>query len=179
MMKAHFALALALAAPAAFAAPAPAGSAIGLDAGKPIAVNADSFAADLKAETGTYSGNVIVIQGDVRLHADEVTVAAPGGKASRMEARGHVVVDSPSGTAVGDTGTYDVAQQVVHLMGHVALTKDNSVMRGTALDVDITSGKARLTGGVAGNGQIPEQGTGRVQGLFVPAPNTPPARGTP
>ena len=172
-----FGLALCIAASAGAAAPAPAGNTIGLDASKPNAVNADSFAADLKAETGTYSGNVIVVQGDVKLHADEVTVAAPGGKATRMEARGHVVVDSPSGTAVGDTGTYDVAQQIVHLIGHVALTKDNNVMRGTALDVDIASGKARLTGGVAGIGQIPVQGQGRVQGLFVPAPiSAPPGR---
>ncbi len=151
----------------------------GLDTSKPIAVNADSFVADLKAETGTYTGNVIVIQGDVKLHADEVTVAAPGGKASRMDARGHVVVDSPSGTAVGDTASYDVAQQIVHVIGHVALTKDNSVMRGTALDVDIGTGKARLTGGVAGGTQIPEQGQGRVQGLFVPASKAPPPAVTP
>ena len=156
------------------AGPSAAATSAGPDTTKPIAVNADSFAADLKAETGTYTGNVIVIQGEVRLHADEVTVAAPGGKASRMDARGHVVVDSPSGTAVGDTGTYDVAQQLVHLMGHVALTKDNNVMRGTALDVDIATGKARLTGGVAGEGQIPTQGQGRVQGLFLPA--TPPGK---
>lgn len=141
---------------------------LGLDSSKPIAVNADSFAADLKAETGTYTGNVLVVQGEVKLHADEVTVAAPGGKASRMEARGHVIVDSPSGTAVGDVGIYDVAQQVVHLMGRVALTKDSNIMRGTALDVDIASGKARLTGGASGT-----ETPGRVQGLFVPAAKNP------
>ena len=72
---------------------------LGLDSSQPIAVNADSFLADLNNETGTYTGNVIVTQGEVRLHADEVTVHAPGGRASRMEANGNVIVDSPSGQA--------------------------------------------------------------------------------
>src|SRR5262245_22717067 len=73
-----------------------------LNANKPIAVNADSFLADLKAESGLYTGNVIVTQGDIRLRADRLKVLAPGGKASRMEVDGHVVLDSPSGQAMGD-----------------------------------------------------------------------------
>jgi lipopolysaccharide export system protein LptA len=162
-----FALALAgaVAAQAGFAA-APAPEMLGLSGDKPIAVNADSFSADLKAETGTYRGNVIVTQGDVRLHADEVTVAAPGGKAARMEAHGHVVVDSPSGQAVGDAGDYDVAAQVLHLNGHVVLTKDQNVMRGGQLVVSMANGEAHLTG----SGEAaPGQPQGRVQALFVPA----------
>ncbi len=101
---------LSAAALAAVAAPAP-GASLGLDSTQPIAVNADAFLADLNNETGTYTGNVIVTQGEVRLHADEVTVHAPGGRASRMEANGNVIVDSPSGQAVGDSGVYDVSQQ--------------------------------------------------------------------
>src|SRR5260370_21411935 len=105
---------------AAQAAPAPEAQRdrnLGLDSDKPIAVNADSFLADLNGETGTYTGNVIVTQGRVRLHADQVKVMAPGGRASRMEAQGHVIVDSPSGQAVGDTGLYEVRPQVLRLNG--------------------------------------------------------------
>ena len=53
---------LAAAALAAVAAPAP-GAGLGLDSSQPIAVNADSFLADLNNEVGTYTGNVIVTQG--------------------------------------------------------------------------------------------------------------------
>jgi lipopolysaccharide export system protein LptA len=134
----------------------------GLETSKPIAVNADNFIADLAGETGTYTGNVVVTQGAVKLHADKVLVAAPGGKASRMEATGHVVVDSPSGTAVGDRGTYDVAAETVRLAGNVVLTKDNNVLRGNALDVHMRTGEAKLVGAPTASG------TGRVQGLFVP-----------
>jgi len=141
---------------------------LGLDSTQPIAVNADSFLADLNNETGTYTGNVIVTQGQVRLHADEVKVVAPGGRAARMEATGNVIVDSPSGQAVGDAGIYDVPQQMIRLTGNVVLTKDANVMRGNALEVSMATGLARLTANAANaaTGQRP----GRVQGLFVPAP---------
>ena len=178
-----------LIAASAQSAPAPAGapaqprpnsanSALGLSSNQPIAVNADSFLADLNGETGTYTGNVIVTQGNVRLHADQVKVTAPGGRASRMEATGHVIVDSPSGQAVGDNGVYDVGSRVLRLNGNVVLTKDANVMRGSALEVAMDTGLARLTGGApvaqAGSpsGGAATPPPGRVQGLFVPAPRT-------
>jgi lipopolysaccharide export system protein LptA len=156
------------AAGAAQLAAAPATQGFGLDSGQPIAVNADSFLADLNNETGTYTGNVIVTQGPVRLHADEVKVHAPGGRASRMEANGNVIVDSPSGQAVGDSGVYDVPQQTIRLTGNVVLTKDANVMRGNALEVSMATGLARLTADASK--ALPGQPRGRVQGLFVPAP---------
>jgi len=154
---------------AAQSAPAPAAQRdrnLGLDSDQPIAVNADSFLADLNGETGTYTGNVIVTQGRVKLHADEVKVTAPGGRASRMEAQGHVIVDSPSGQAVGDTGIYEVGQQLLRLNGHVVLTKEANVMRGNALEIAMDTGLARLTAG--GAPAQPGQPPGRVQGLFMP-----------
>lgn len=172
-------LAAALAAGPASTAPAPGASAtFGLNLNQPIAVNADSFLADLNGETGTYTGNVIVSQGPVRLHADRVTVLAPGGRASRMEAAGHVIVDSPSGQALGDNGIYDVAAQTLRITGNVVLTKDANVMRGTTLEVAMDTGLARMTAG--GAPAAPGQPQGRVQGLFLPAqrnaasPATPP-----
>lgn len=154
---------------------------LGLSLNQPIAVNADTFLADLNGETGTYTGNVIVSQGPVRLHADRVTVLAPGGKASRMEAAGHVIVDSPSGQALGDNGIYNVAEQTLRLTGNVVLTKDANVMRGSTLEVAMDTGLAHMTGGVPAPGvaAVPGQPQGRVQGLFVPAQRTTPAPATP
>jgi lipopolysaccharide export system protein LptA len=137
------------------------------ESGKPIQVNADTFLADLNAETGTYRGNVVVVQGDIKLHADEVRVIAPDGKARRMEAHGHVVVDSPSGSAIGDAGVYDVVARVIHLTGHVVLTKNQNVMRGSALDVQMATGEARLTA-VSATGQ-----PARVQAVIVPQHGSP------
>ena len=155
------------------ALPAASGNPLGLNSREPIAVNADSFSADLNGDTGTYTGNVIVVQGLVKLHADEVKVLAPGGRASRMEAQGHVIVDSPSGQAVADAGIYDVPQQILRLTGNVILTKEQNVMRGTALEFSMATGLAKMTAGsppaaTAAAGQQPAPRPARVQGLFYP-----------
>ena len=154
------------------ALPAASGNPLGLNSREPIAVNADSFLADLNGDTGTYTGNVIVVQGTVKLHADQVKVLAPGGRASRMEAQGHVVVDSPSGQAIADTGVYDVPQQILRLTGNVILTKEQNVMRGTALEYSMATGLARMTAGAPPAATAATAGPpakpARVQGLFYP-----------
>src|SRR5215213_8327069 len=88
---------------------------------------------------------------------------------SRMEAKGNVIVDSPSGKAIGDAGVYDVSQQTIRLTGNVVLTKDANVMRGNSLEVSMVTGLARLTADASKS--APGQPRGRVQGLFVPAPS--------
>jgi len=155
-------IAFVAATPALAAAP----GALGFDPDQPIAVNADTFAADLRGESGTYSGNVLVVQGAVRLRADEIKVDAPGGKATRLEARGGVVVESPSGVATGEMAVYDIPGQIVRLTGNVVLTNNANVMRGRMLEVRIADGRASLTGDEG------ETGQGRVQGLFVPGQGT-------
>jgi lipopolysaccharide export system protein LptA len=169
MKRAWGVLLVVLAAISANAAEAPRGGPAGLnyDSSKPIQVNADTFAADLNQSTGTYRGNVVIVQGEVKLRANEVRVLAPDGKAQRMEARGNVVVDSPSGTARGDNGTYDVVARVIHLTGRVTLTKGQNVMRGSALDVHVATGQARLVN--AGQQGKP----GRVEAVFYPQQSTP------
>lgn len=160
-MKLMAALVFAALAAPAFAATAP------LDFGKhnanePIKVSADAFLADIKGKTGTYSGNVIVTQGNMKLRADKVRVNVVGNKPDKIEATGHVVLDSASGTARGDKGVYDVAPRTITLNGHVVLAKDKNVMRGTTLVVNLITGAATLQSNGA-NG-------GRVQGLFTPPP---------
>jgi lipopolysaccharide export system protein LptA len=143
-------------------------NAFGLNSDAQIVFNADSVVADLNAETWTLTGNVIVVQGDVRMRADEVRGQAPGGQTARMEARGNVVVDSLSGTARGTSAIYEVPQKVIRMAGPVVLTKDNIVLRGPSLVVNVGTGVAELAGASGTAGQPGGQGTGRVQGLFLP-----------
>jgi lipopolysaccharide export system protein LptA len=146
------------------------------DAAQPISVSADRFVAAKDAATsnitGTYSGNVIITQGEIRMRSDTVRIKVIGGKPDKIYADGHVVVDSASGTATGDSGVYDVAPRLVTLNGHVVLTKDKNVMRGAQLTVNLVTGVATLGGGVGTrvNGQA--GGNGRVQGIFTPPPQT-------
>jgi lipopolysaccharide export system protein LptA len=92
------------------------------DNNAPIDISSDSFQADLNGKTGTWTGNVIVIQGDTKLRANSVRMSTVNGKADKIMASGNVVVDSPkSGTATGDNGVYSVAPRTVLLTGNVVL----------------------------------------------------------
>ena len=126
----------------------------------PINVSSDNFEGDLATKVGTYIGNVIVIQGDMRMRADRVKVNVAQGKPTRIEATGKVVVNAPNGTATGDTGVYELGPRTVTMTGHVVLTKEKDVMRGTKLVMDMNTHLAHFTAqGMPGN---------RVQSLFVP-----------
>jgi lipopolysaccharide export system protein LptA len=135
------------------------------DTNAPIEVSANSFEADMNAKTGTYVGNVIVKQGNMKLRADRVRVNVVSGKPDQIVAIGNVVFDAPSGNAQGDTGVYDVRPRLITLTGKVILTKAKNVMRGSKLVVNLVTGVAQLGAGGGTTG-------GRVQGLFTPPPQS-------
>ncbi len=151
------------------------------DANAPINISADKFVADNNAKTGTWTGNVVVIQSDMRMRANSVRLNVVGkeSKPDKIFASGNVVVDSPnSGTVTGDDGVYDVVAHTVTMTGkQVVLTKEKDVMRGTMLTVNLDTGKAVLGAGKAsGQSNAPQGNGGRVQGIFTPPPsNNPPA----
>ncbi|HVZ91607.1 MAG TPA: lipopolysaccharide transport periplasmic protein LptA [Rhizomicrobium sp.] len=162
-----FRIGVCLWASAALAAPASEHAGLGLgkrDANAPIEVSADRFDADFNSKQGTYSGNVLVKQGDFRLRADKVRVNVVSGKPDKIFATGNVVFTAPSGNAQGDSGVYDVGPRLITLNGHVLLTKEKNIMRGTTLTVNLATGEAQL-GAKGAPG-------GRVQGLFTPPPQS-------
>jgi lipopolysaccharide export system protein LptA len=170
-MKTVFAfLALSLmGAAAALAAPAP-GQKSALapaNSNAPINIASDSLQADLNAKSVTYSGNVMVTQGDMKLRANTVKVTTTNGKADKVLANGNVVVDDPkSGIATGDNGVYSVVPRTVLMTGNVTLKKGKDVVRGCQLTVNMNTGQAVLTScGAKAPGQ---PGGGRVQGVFTP-----------
>jgi lipopolysaccharide export system protein LptA len=139
------------------------------DNNAPINISADNFQADLNAKSGTYTGNVIVIQGDTKLRANQVRILTIDGKADRIFAAGNVVVDSPqSGIATGDNGVYSVGPRIVVMTGNVVLKKGTNVMRGSKMTVNLVTGLANLSPGI----KTPGNPTGRVQGVFTPNSQT-------
>ncbi|HMH64146.1 MAG TPA: lipopolysaccharide transport periplasmic protein LptA [Rhizomicrobium sp.] len=170
-----FLAAIAATAPAsAFAAPAgpqPASAAkpiVPHDSKTPINISSDTFQADLNGKTGTWSGNVVLVQGDMKLRANSVRVTTVNGNADKVMANGNVVVDSPkSGTITGETGVYSVVPRIVVMNGNVVLKKGKDVMRGAQLTVNVNTGQAVLGGGA----KTPGVSGGRVQGVFTPNSN--------
>jgi len=119
-----------------------------------------------------FAGNVHVRQQELTLDTARLTVAyssAGSIQIRRLDASGGVTVKSPSETARGDFGIYDLDRKLITLIGAVQLNRSGSQINGQRLTIDLNSGRAVVDGGPAGVGQS----GGRVTGHF-----TVPKRGT-
>jgi lipopolysaccharide export system protein LptA len=74
-----------------------------------------------------------------------------------------VVVKSPSETARGDIGIYDLDQRLITLLGAVQLNRGTNQVNGSRLVIDLESGRAVIDGGPPGV----NQSGGRVTGHFT------------
>lgn len=138
----------------------------GHDTNAPIETSADRIEVQDRSDRAIWSGNVIVKQAELTLETQRLTVAysnVGGLQADRLDASGGVVVRSPSETARGDFGIYDLDKRLITLIGSVQLVRGDSRISGGRLTIDLASGRAVVDGGSAGSG---ESG-GRVTGRFT------------
>ena len=171
-------------------APAPAGV-TKYDTHLPVEISSDNLEVLQKENKAIFRGNVIAVQGKLRLNSDKMTVhykqkdpnakptpapapgaAAPGGDMgaiSHIEVEGHVLVASPEETAEGDSGDYDVEKRFLHLIGeHVVLTRGQNILRGKAVDYNLDTGRSVLTNGDESVKGKSGKSDNRVRGVFVP-----------
>jgi lipopolysaccharide export system protein LptA len=134
------------------------------DNNAPITVSSDSFRADLTAKTGTYFGNVIVVQGDTKLRSNQLRITTLNGNADKIYASGNVVVDSPSGTATGESGVYSVGPRTVVMTGNVVLHRGKDVLTGSRGTFDMNTGQMVVNSGV----KTPGATSTRVRTVFTP-----------
>lgn len=146
----------------------------GYDTTLPIEISADSLEIEQDRQIATFRGDVDATQGMLKLRANKLTVhyraGAKEGDAnaiSLIEADGDVFLSSPSETAQGERGVYDVDAAKIQIVGSVVLTRGNNVIRGSRLTLDLITGKSRMEGGGPTGGQT--GGKQRVKALFVPS----------
>ena len=138
----------------------------GHDSNAPINVASDRIEVQDRADRAIFAGNVKVRQAELTLDTERLTVAytSTGGlQIDRLDASGGVVVRSPTETARGDFGIYDLNRRLITLIGAVRLERGESRIAGQRLTIDLDSGRAVVDGGPAGIG---ESG-GRVTGRFT------------
>lgn len=143
------------------------------DTTQPIEIAADSLEVRQEQQLATFSGNVDAVQGDLVLRADLLRVfydqtgdETEEAAVRRIEAEGNVVVSSPMETARGQRGIYDVAAGRVTLAGQVVLTREENVIRGDNLEIDLETGVSRMmAAATAAEGARPDQ---RVRAVFSP-----------
>jgi lipopolysaccharide export system protein LptA len=138
----------------------------GHDPDAPIDVAADRIEVQDRSDRAVFAGNVHVRQAALTLDTDRLTVAYTSGggvQIRRLDASGGVTVRSPSETARGTFGIYDLDRKLITLVGAVQLNRGGSQINGQRLTIDLNSGRAVVDGGPAGVGQS----GGRVTGHFT------------
>ena len=136
----------------------------GFSASLPVEVTADEFSVDQSTGKAVFDGNVLVVQGDVRMSAGRVTIeyATDAGAAngiSRLLATGGVTFGTSSDAAEAKDAVYSVADGIVTMSGDVILTQGQSAIAGDKLVVNLTSGNGRMEG--------------RVRTVFTPSGGNP------
>ena len=159
-------VALATAAAAVAQSREPVSALKGHNSDAPIDLTADRLEVQDRADRAMFSGNVHVKQDELTLDTSRLTVAyssSGGVQIKRLDASGGVTVRSPSETARGAFGIYDLDRKLITLVGNVVLQRQGSQLTGQRLVIDLDSGRAVIDGGPAGVGQS----GGRVTGHFT------------
>jgi len=141
------------------------------DSSKPVEVTADALEVQQEKEVAIFSGNVLAVQGDLKIKADKMLVYYRGQQkeknsenaVSRIVCIGNVFVTSRTETAKGKQGLFDVDNNLISLTGNVVLTNGKNVVKGDKLVYNITTGQSKLT-----SGGVDSKKKGRVKGVFVP-----------
>lgn len=139
----------------------------GHDSSAPVDVSADRMEVQDRADRAVMAGNVHVKQQELTLDTARLTIAytngAGGLKMQRLDAAGGVVVKSPTETARGAFGVYDLDRKLITLVGGVELQHEQSRINGSRLVIDLTTGRAVVDGGAPGL----DGSGGRVTGHFT------------
>jgi lipopolysaccharide export system protein LptA len=150
----------------------------GHNSNAPVDVTADRIEVQDRADRAIFAGNVHATQGELTLDTQRLTVAysnasqngagtattaGTGVQIRRLDAAGGVVVHSPSETAKGDFGIYDLDHKLITVIGNVQLTRGPNVVNGQRLVINLDSGRAVVDGGPPG---VNTSG-GRVTGHFT------------
>jgi LPS export ABC transporter protein LptC/lipopolysaccharide transport protein LptA len=164
------------------------------DPSAPVDLTADSLDVDDKKKVAIFRGDVDASQDTFKIRCAElsafykgeaslVDAANPGASASgekkgaelsRIEARRDVHVTSKDGqSATGDWADFDTKTNKITMGGNVVLSKGKSMIRGTRLLIDLTSGESKIdtapqntVAAPSGGGWVtrPSQEGGKVEG---------------
>ncbi|NOD78309.1 lipopolysaccharide transport periplasmic protein LptA [Ruegeria sp. HKCCD4315] len=120
------------------------------DPSLPVEVTSETLNVNQEDGSAEFIGNVIVVQGEMRLTAERVLVIYNQERSAieRMEATENVVLVSPPDAAEGDWAEYTIDSGVIVMKGNVLLTQGPSVISGDQMNANLTTGKATMTGRV-------------------------------
>lgn len=130
---------------------------IRVDPDSPFVVTSDTLEiAGEGGATALFEGNVLVVQGDLKLAASTVRIvfaaAEAGGKRriETVEASGGARIASGTQTVSGDRITYRLGEGAAEVVGNARIEQNGSSLRAERIALDFAEGTAVMLGGSGG-----------------------------
>ena len=122
------------------------------DANQPVEISADSLELDRASGRATFSSNVLIVQGNLRMTAGAVEVIYSAQEDSQsvstVIATGGVLVTRGEDAAEGERAEYTVASAELLIQVNVMITQGPTSIAGDGLTVDLETGSGTITGRV-------------------------------
>lgn len=120
------------------------------DPSAPVEVTSDELTVDQARQMAVFKGNVVVMQGAMRLAADEVRVeyGEDGQGIRAVHASGGVTLATEKEAAEAARASYTLANAGLVMEGSVLLTQGQMAIAGDRLVADLRAGTGRMEGRV-------------------------------
>ena len=116
----------------------------------PVDITSQSLSINQKDGEAEFDGSVLVIQGEMRLSADNLRVEYKADKSGieRLIAKGNVLLVNAVDAASADSTIYTIDTGEVIMSGNVSLSQGETTLMAPKLLIDLKTGMGRLEGGV-------------------------------
>lgn len=127
--------------------------AVKADPKQPVEVTADSLSVNQADGSAEFTGNVLIVQGVMRLSADRVLVVYKTDETGKrgidlLEAIGNVLLVSGPDAAQSERAEYTIDSGMIVMSGNVLLNQGSSTLTSSRLEVNLTTGTANMAGRV-------------------------------
>ncbi|WP_138471714.1 LptA/OstA family protein [Poseidonocella sp. HB161398] len=122
---------------------------------EPVEITSDQLELNQTEGTALFTGDVLVVQGEIRLAAPRILVeyvvlpdGSLGNDVERITATGGVTMVTPTEAAESDEAVYSPLNEEVVMTGDVLLTQGPNTLNGQRLVINLATGTGRMDGRV-------------------------------
>lgn len=121
-----------------------------VDPEEEIEVTSQTLSVDQETGFAIFEGDVVVIQGELRMSAERVEVLFidETNEISRLIATGGVLLANAEDEAEADRADYDITTSLLTLTGDVLVNQGETVVSAESMVVNVTDGSATMQGRV-------------------------------
>ncbi len=116
----------------------------------PVEVDADNLSVNQNDGSAVFTGNVSIVQGEMRLTADKVNVhyQAETRTIARLVATGDVLLVQGPDVAEADAAEYSIESGNVHMTGNVMVLQEATTITADEMTVNLADNTAHMHGRV-------------------------------